>query len=99
MARRGNSGLNCGNAARTSQCAVDLDFFAPEHFDENALLQRLQVLPGFAVVGKAPFTVHATIGNTKVSFLGYAYPMLFPMLFQASTFRGVSSPIRAISPA
>lgn len=56
--------------------SLDLDFFAPEHFDEDALIQRLQTLEGFAVVQKAPFTLHATIQKTKVSFLGYAYPLL-----------------------
>ena len=58
--------------------SLDLDFFSPEHFDEEALIQRMQPLRGFAVAQKAPFTLHATIEQTKVSFLGYAYPMLFP---------------------
>ena len=30
-------------------------------------------------MAKAPSTVHANIQGTKVSFLGYAYPMLFPL--------------------
>lgn len=58
--------------------SLDLDFFAREHFDEEGLLVRLRDLPEFALVSKAPYTLHATIGNTKVSFLGYAYPMLYP---------------------
>jgi hypothetical protein len=58
--------------------SLDLDFFAPEHFDEDALLQRLQRLSGFALVAKASYTLHTTIGKTKVSFLGYAYPVLYP---------------------
>ena len=58
--------------------SLDLDFFAENHFDEEALLQRVQALAGFALVAKAPYTLHATIEETKVSFLGYAYPMLFP---------------------
>ncbi len=58
--------------------SLDLDFFAPEHFDEDALLQRAQTLQGFALVAKAPYTLHTTIQATKVSFLGYAYPMLYP---------------------
>jgi len=58
--------------------SLDLDFFWPEHFDEDALLQRLQGLSGFALVAKAPYTLHATIEKTKVSFLGYAYPVLYP---------------------
>jgi hypothetical protein len=58
--------------------SLDLDFFSPEHFSEDNLLQQLQALTGFALVSKAPYTLHATVDKTKVSFLGYAYPMLFP---------------------
>jgi hypothetical protein len=58
--------------------SLDLDFFAPEHFDQDALLQRMQGLSGFALVAKAPYTLHVTIEKTKVSFLGYAYPVLYP---------------------
>jgi hypothetical protein len=42
------------------------------------LLQRVQALDGLALVVKAPHTLHATIQETKVSFLGYVYPVLFP---------------------
>lgn len=58
--------------------SLDLDFFAPEHFDEEAFLQRLQAIDAFALAAKAPYTLLATIQQTKVSFLGYAYPLLFP---------------------
>jgi hypothetical protein len=58
--------------------SLDLDFFSLEHFNEDSLLQQLQALTGFALAAKAPYTLHATIQETKVSFLGYAYPMLFP---------------------
>jgi hypothetical protein len=58
--------------------SLDLDFFAKEPFDEEMLLQRVQALDGFALVAKAPHTLHATVQETKVSFLGYAYPVLFP---------------------
>ncbi len=56
----------------------DLDFFAPELFEEASLLQRLQGQPGLSVIARAPHTLHATVLGTKVSFLGYAYPLLFP---------------------
>lgn len=78
----GGTGLALQFGHRLSR---DLDFFHPEHFNEDALLQRLQVLQGFALVAKAPYTIHATVQSTKVSFLGYAYPMLYA----ASAFRGV----------
>lgn len=66
--------------------SLDLDFFAPEHFDEDGFLQQLQTLDGFSLASKAPYTLHATIRHTKVSFLGYAYPVLFP----TNPFFGVS---------
>ncbi len=58
--------------------SLDLDFFAEDHFDEEALLRDVQTLAGFALVAKAPYTLHATVQATKVSFLGYVYPTLFP---------------------
>ena len=33
---------------------------------------------GTVAAPKAPHTLHAMIGITKVSFLGYPYPVLFP---------------------
>jgi hypothetical protein len=56
----------------------DLDFFAADLFDEESMLQRVQTYPGFSLVAKEPHTLHAVIQGTKVSFLGYAYPVLFP---------------------
>jgi Nucleotidyl transferase AbiEii toxin, Type IV TA system len=56
----------------------DLDFFAADLFDEESLLQRLQALSDFVVVEKAPHTLHTTIQGARVTFLGYAYPVLFP---------------------
>jgi len=60
--------------------SLDLDFFAKELFDEEMLLQRIQALEGFALAAKAPHTLHATVQETKVSFLGYVYPLLFPTM-------------------
>jgi hypothetical protein len=58
--------------------SVDLDFFTPELFDQDAFLLRLQTMPDFSLVTKGPHTLHAVIQGTKVSFLGYLYPDLFP---------------------
>ena len=58
--------------------SVDLDFFSSVLFDEEALIQQVQTFPEFSLTSKAPHTVHCTIGGTKVSFLGYPYPTLFP---------------------
>lgn len=58
--------------------SVDLDFFIPDLFDEEALLARVQSVPDFSLVTTAPHTIHAVIQGSKVSFLGYPYPALFP---------------------
>lgn len=71
----GGTGLALHLGHRLSQ---DLDFFATDLFNEESLLQQLQRLNGFSLVAKEPYTLHATIHGTKVSFLGYAYPVLFP---------------------
>ena len=71
----GGTGLALQFGHRVSH---DLDFFAPQSFEEEPFLQRLQEQPGFSLVAKAPQTLHASIQGTKVSFLGYAYPVLFP---------------------
>ena len=72
----GGTGLALQFGHRISE---DLDFFTKDLFDEEALIQRVQRTPGFSVVAKAPATVHANIQETKVSFLGYDYPVLFPL--------------------
>jgi hypothetical protein len=58
--------------------SVDLDFFTPELFGEDALLVRVQAMPDFSLVAKGPHTLHAVMRGTKVSFLGYPYPEIFP---------------------
>jgi len=60
--------------------SADLDFFKTEAFDEEALLQRLQRIPGLALVAKGPATLHTMIRGTKTSFLGYDYPILYPLV-------------------
>ena len=59
--------------------SADLDFFKTGAFDEEALLQRLQQIPGLALVAKGPATLHMVIQEVKTSFLGYDYPVLYPM--------------------
>ena len=71
----GGTGLALHIGHRLSQ---DLDFFATDLFDEESLLQRVQALADFSLVAKAPHTLHATVQRSKVSFLGYVYPVLFP---------------------
>jgi hypothetical protein len=58
--------------------SADLDFFTPETFQEDTLIQRVQNVAGFRLVAKEPGTLHTHMKGTKVSFLAYAYPLLFP---------------------
>jgi hypothetical protein len=58
--------------------SVDLDFFSHEPFDPEATLGKLGALDGLRVLASDLETLHLTIGETKVSFLGYRYPLLFP---------------------
>jgi hypothetical protein len=57
--------------------SVDLDLFLADSFDEEMLLQRIQKLPNVSLVARSPQTLHLTIQGIRVSFLGYAYPLLF----------------------
>jgi hypothetical protein len=70
----GGTGLAVHLGHRLSQ---DLDFFAADLFDEETLLQRVQAVAGISLVARAPHSLHTTIQETKVSFLGYDYPLLF----------------------
>jgi hypothetical protein len=38
----------------------------------------MQMLDGFALVQKAPYTLHVTLKQTKLSFFGFPYPVLYP---------------------
>ena len=71
----GGTGLALRFGHRMSR---DFDFFVPSLFDENSLLAEVDRLVGFSLVAKEPHTLHAVVQETKVSFLGYPYPMLFP---------------------
>lgn len=71
----GGTGLALQLGHRLSQ---DLDFFSADLFDEESLLQRLQGFGDLSVVAKAPHTLHTTMQGSRVTFLGYAYPVLFP---------------------
>jgi hypothetical protein len=63
----------------------DLDFFSQELFDEEAFVQNLRRFSDVSLAAKSPHTLHAVVQGVKVSFLGYAYPLLFSL----KTFLGV----------
>ncbi len=73
----GGTGLALCLGHRRSE---DLDFFRSELFDEERLLARVQHAGGLALLSRAQATLHVTIEGTKVSFLGYPYPLLYPFL-------------------
>jgi hypothetical protein len=58
--------------------SVDLDLFCAQPFDEEAILADIQPLQNIRIIARAPQTLHLHISGTKVSFLGYNYPVLFP---------------------
>ncbi len=60
--------------------SVDLDLFTANMFDEEQLLSRLQLQTGLSVVSRDYQTLHLHIDGVKVSFLGYAYTVLFPFM-------------------
>ena|SRR6266536_5028954 len=59
--------------------SLDLDFFSPQEFDPEIIVSRIQHLDGFSVVARDAQTLHTHLLGTKVSFLGYAYPVLFSL--------------------
>ncbi len=63
--------------------SIDLDFFSKEPFDTERILGRIES-GGLQVLAKDLETLHLFLEETKVSFLGYRYPLLFPCdaLFQ-----------------
>ena len=56
--------------------SADLDFFSTLEFDESILIQKLSSLGTFHVEKKAEQTVIGILENTKLSFIGYKYPLL-----------------------
>lgn len=58
--------------------SIDLDFFTHEPFNPERILGKVEKLGGLQVLAKDPETLHVNIRETKVSFLGYHYPLLFP---------------------
>ncbi len=55
----------------------DFDFFSADLFNEEALIQKLIGLNDLTIEAKDQHTLHLTLKDIKVSFLGYQYPLLF----------------------
>lgn len=60
--------------------SFDLDFFSQD-FDETVVEEKVKTINGFKLVKKETQTLHISIGKSKVSFLGYPYPLVFPYRF------------------
>lgn len=65
---------------RGHRISLDLDFFSTSHVDEDVLIAVLKDESGIQVISKSPETLHLHIGATKVSFIGFHYPVLFPFV-------------------
>jgi len=59
--------------------SVDLDFFSPAPFNEDALIAAVQGPSKVSVLSKSKQTVYLQMSGTKVSFIEYDYPLLFPL--------------------
>jgi hypothetical protein len=57
----------------------DLDLFREAAFDSASLRDRLRGQPGLDRLALQEGTAHLTLHGTKVSFLHYPYPLLFPL--------------------
>lgn len=58
--------------------SMDLDFFSQQPVDEEALLRDLQRPGKLSVISKAKETLEVHLSGTRVSFMSYPYPLLFP---------------------
>lgn len=57
--------------------SIDFDFFTPEKFDVEALEDRLShELPGFQTTGMNEAGLNAQVGDLKLDFVTYRYPLL-----------------------
>lgn len=59
--------------------SADLDFFSPARFDEETLVSQLSAVEKISLISRDRQTLHIHLAGVKVSFLGYPYPVLFPL--------------------
>lgn len=58
--------------------SIDFDFFARRIFDESGLIDELGTSARFRLEKKSPQSAIGMLNDTKISFLGYPYPLLSP---------------------
>ncbi len=67
--------------------SADLDFFSASEFNSDDILTELLCsFDSLHLISRGVGTLHASIGHTKVSFLSYRYPILFPV----TAFEGIA---------
>jgi len=80
----GGTGFALRNGHRFS---AELDFFSASEFNSaNILADLLHSFDSVHLTSRDAGTLHTSIGRTKVSFMSYRYPILFP----ATAFEGIA---------
>lgn len=59
--------------------SLDLDFFTKKDIDTKALIQKIKTLGKFSIEKETNNTLIGVFNGTRVSFLKYAYPLLFDL--------------------
>lgn len=58
--------------------SLDLDFFTPKEFKPELLVAHLKKIGKFSLRAKDWGTLHGVFNGTRITFLHYPYPLLFP---------------------
>ena len=56
----------------------DLDFFNAQKFDPELLVTQIKELGKFSLESKTEGTLHGILNGTRITFLYYPYPLLYP---------------------
>ena len=59
--------------------SLDLGFFTPQDINPQSLIQRMKRLGNFSVSQEAHNTLEGIFEKTRLTFLTYEYPLLFPL--------------------
>jgi predicted nucleotidyltransferase component of viral defense system len=59
--------------------SLDLDFFTKEDIDTKILIQKIKNLGRFSVEKESESTLIGIFEGTRITFLKYDYPLLFPL--------------------
>ncbi|MBU3964219.1 nucleotidyl transferase AbiEii/AbiGii toxin family protein [Patescibacteria group bacterium] len=59
--------------------SVDLDFFSKKEFNSQSMIQKIKKLGKFSIAKESENTLTGVFNDTKIAFLTYDYPLLFPL--------------------